>query len=112
MTFDAMAAALDWLDAYRAGDIEAILDLYAEDASVECGCGGEKTITGRAALRAYWEQRLTEYPATELDDLQPFNSGAAMAYVSGTGAVSAILEFNPEGRIAFLRCAPAKPRGK
>ncbi|WP_283806218.1 hypothetical protein [Bradyrhizobium sp. DOA1] len=34
MSFDAMAAAVDWLDAYRASDVEAILDLYAEDAVV------------------------------------------------------------------------------
>ena len=108
MTFDAMAAALDWLDAYRAGDIEAILDLYAEDACIECGCGGIKTITGRTALRAYWEQRLRDYPASELDDLQPVSSGAAMAYISSTGAVSAILEFDPKGRIVFLRCGPVE----
>ncbi|WP_247834255.1 hypothetical protein [Bradyrhizobium sp. 200] len=39
MTFDAMAAAVDWLDAYRAGDIESILEFYADDAVIECGCG-------------------------------------------------------------------------
>ncbi|WP_407113136.1 nuclear transport factor 2 family protein [Bradyrhizobium sp. LMG 9283] len=60
MSFDPMAVAIDWLDAYRAGDIEAILDMYAEDAVVHCGCGGVKTISGREALRAYWLDRLRE----------------------------------------------------
>ena len=36
-SFDPMAVAIDWLDAYRAGDIEAILEIYAEDAVVHCG---------------------------------------------------------------------------
>ncbi|WP_245453708.1 hypothetical protein [Bradyrhizobium sp. AC87j1] len=49
-----MAIAIDWLDAYRAGDIEAILGMYAEGAVVCCGCGGVKTITCHEALRAYW----------------------------------------------------------
>ena len=38
MSFDPMAIAIDWLDAYRAGNIEAILEMYAEDAVVHCGC--------------------------------------------------------------------------
>ncbi|WP_244551411.1 hypothetical protein [Bradyrhizobium sp. Rc2d] len=41
-----MAAAVDWLDAYRKADIEMILRLYAEDAVIWRGCGGMKTITG------------------------------------------------------------------
>ena len=54
MSFDPMAAAIDWLDAYRAGDIEGSLRMYADDAVVRCGCGGTKTITGKERLRAYW----------------------------------------------------------
>ena len=30
MSFDPMAAAVAWFDAYRAGDIETILAMYAE----------------------------------------------------------------------------------
>jgi ketosteroid isomerase-like protein len=30
MPFDPMAVVIDWLDAYRAGDIEAILDMFAK----------------------------------------------------------------------------------
>jgi hypothetical protein len=52
MSFDPMAAAVDWLDAYRDGDIETILAMYADDAVVHCGCGGMKTISGRQGL---WE---------------------------------------------------------
>ena len=46
MKFDAMAAAVDWLDAYRFGDIEAILRMYRDDTVTECGCDGV-TIVGK-----------------------------------------------------------------
>src|SRR3954462_3315123 len=58
MSFDPMAAAIDWLGAYRAGDIEGSLRMYADDAVVRCDCGGTKTITGKERLRAYWLERL------------------------------------------------------
>jgi ketosteroid isomerase-like protein len=52
MTFDAMAAAADWLDAYWAGDIKSILQFYADYAVIECGCGGMKTIPGKTGYGA------------------------------------------------------------
>ncbi len=107
MTFDAMAIAVDWLDAYRARDIEAILAIYADNAVVECGCGG-MTVTGKQDVRAYWEQRLRDYPASDLDDLQSSGNGATISYVSRDGVVDAVLEFDPQGRIIRLRCGPSK----
>jgi ketosteroid isomerase-like protein len=53
MKIDAMATAVDWLDAYRAGDIESILNLFADNAGVECRCGTIKINNGRHALQAY-----------------------------------------------------------
>ncbi|WP_441237529.1 nuclear transport factor 2 family protein [Bradyrhizobium sp. 930_D9_N1_4] len=105
MSFDPMAAAVDWLDAYRAGDIETILNMYADDAVVHCGCDN-LTITGRDALRAYWVQRLRDYPASELDNLQPSDSGTSISYVTGNGVVSALLAFNAAGQIKALSCGP------
>ena len=43
---------------------------------------GTKIICRRDALRAYRERRLNDYPASELDDLQPVRSGVAIAYLS------------------------------
>jgi ketosteroid isomerase-like protein len=108
MTFDAMATAIDWLDAYRAGELDAVLKLYADDATIECCCGGTKIIGGRDALRAYWEQHLNDYPVSELDDLQPVRDGVAIAYLSSGGFVLATLEFNVEGQISFFQCGPSK----
>ena len=108
MRFDAMAAAVDWLDAYRAGDIEAILEMYADGAVIECGCGGIKTITGKEALRSYWADRLHEFPATVLEDVEPSgDTGAAILYVTHGETVVATLQFNRDGRIETLRCGPS-----
>lgn len=106
MSFDPMAVAIDWLDAYRAGDIEAILEMYTEDAVVHCGCGGAKTITSREALRAYWVARLRDYPAGQLDDLNPSHEGTIISYVTSTGVMSALFTFDAAGRIKELNCSP------
>ncbi|WGD54948.1 nuclear transport factor 2 family protein [Bradyrhizobium sp. CB1650] len=58
MSFDPMAAAVDWLDAYHAGES---MRLYADDAVIHCACEGMKTITGKEGMRA-WVQRIREYP--------------------------------------------------
>ena len=111
MAFDAMAAAVDWLDAYRAGDIDSILNMHAPDAVVECGCEG-LTIVGKEGLRAYWERRLKDYPASDLEDLRPDANGARISYLVRDSAVGAILKFDANGRISRLHCAPigALPR--
>ncbi|WLB24324.1 nuclear transport factor 2 family protein [Bradyrhizobium japonicum] len=108
MSFAPMAAAIDWLDAYRAGDIDAILKMYADDAVVHCGCVGTKKITGKEGLRAYWVDRLREYPAFDLYNLQPTYVGTLISYVSRVGVVSAILTFNASGGIESLTCGFSK----
>ena len=47
--FDQIAIVVDWLDACRKRDLPALLDLYAEDASLECACDGIAAF--RASLR-------------------------------------------------------------
>ena len=107
VSFDPLALAVDWLDAYRAGDIETILELHADNAVVHCGCGGIQTITGRDALRAYWIEHLRKYPAGTLDDLNPSERGTVISYVTDTGVMKAILAFDAAGRIKVLDCSPS-----
>jgi hypothetical protein len=85
-------------------DLQTILESFADNAVVECGCGDMKTITDKEAPRAYWMQRLEDYPASGLDDLQPADDGASISYVTPDGIVNAVLEFDANGRITFLRC--------
>ncbi|WIW44462.1 nuclear transport factor 2 family protein [Bradyrhizobium sp. 62B] len=104
MSFDPLAAALDWFEAYRAGKIEIILAMYAEDAVIRCGCGGMKAIAGPKGRRAYWIDRLNEYPATQLAELQPADDGALISYGVRDHVVRAILAFNARGQIALHTC--------
>jgi ketosteroid isomerase-like protein len=107
MSFDAMAAMVDWIDAYRSGDVEAILNQYADDAMIECSCGGGTTVTGREALRAYWVQRMQEYPASELDDIQSVDDGTAITYLGSNSRVRGAFKFNLAGQIAYQGCSPS-----
>jgi ketosteroid isomerase-like protein len=108
--FDAMAVAVDWLDAYRATKLDAILDLYDDDASLECGCGGPKTLTGKAALKQYWIQRFAERVALELEDIQPAEDGVAVSYQTSRGLVRVVFSFNTAGKIIYTRCGPPMSR--
>ena len=104
--FDALAVAVDWLDAYRAAKLDVLLDLYDDDASLECGCGGQKTLIGKAALKHYWIQRFAEHIALELDDIQPADDGVAVAYQTSRGLVRVVFSFNAVGRISHSQCGP------
>jgi ketosteroid isomerase-like protein len=103
MSFDPMAAAIDWLDAYRSGDLEIVLKMFAADAVVECNCCAMTTITGERPLRAYWQQRLQDCPPMNLADLQPSSDGVAVSYLTRSGVVAAVLKFNAKRQIEFLR---------
>jgi len=105
LKFDVMGAAMDWLDAYRAGELETILKMYADDAVIECGCSGMKVITGQRGIRAYWVQRFKDYPASKLEELLPTEEGAIVSYITTNGLVGAGIQFDPEGKISRVRCA-------
>jgi hypothetical protein len=110
-TFDPMAVAIDWLDAYRAGSL-SILDFYAPNAAVECGCSAIKVRLGQAAITEYWIERFAEKPAGELVEFQPAGDGIVVAYkVDVDEFVRATLYFDHEGKIARSVCGPATPRG-
>jgi ketosteroid isomerase-like protein len=103
MSFDPMAAAIDWLDAYRSSDIELVLSMFADDAVVHCDCCAMTTLCGKESFRAYWTQRFQDCAASDLEDLQPSGSGTLISYVTRAGTVAADVQFDRDGKIAFLR---------
>jgi len=105
-SFDPMAAAIDWLDAYRANDL-SIVDFYALDASLECGCSGQATVIGRNALAEYWRLRFVENPAGELEALQMEGAAVVVSYAVPEGIVQARLNFNDAGEIVRCQCSPS-----
>jgi hypothetical protein len=102
---DLLGIAIDWLDAYRAGDL-FIVDFYAEDASLHCDCAGNKQLRGAPAIAAYWHQRLAETPANDLIDLQWDGSDVILHFAVPDGVVKATLTFDADGALRRSRCEP------
>jgi hypothetical protein len=97
-TFDPMAAALDWLDAYRAASY-SIVNMYSKTALLEYECCGPTTLVGHTAIAHYWRGRFEEQPAGELVDLRPDGDSIAVCYRVPGGADQALLNFDDVGKI-------------
>ena len=69
--FDAIGVVVDWIDACKHGQLTTLLDLYANDATVECCQGGR--FRGRSEMETYWRPRLAlpAVGAFEIDALFP-----------------------------------------
>jgi hypothetical protein len=106
ISFDPMAAAVDWFDAYRAGELATILEMYDDAATLECWCDGQKTIVGKLALWGYWRDRLLSMPARKIADLQPSSVGVTLSYTTEGGVGRAVLDFKEAGKIQYCLCGP------
>ena len=81
------------------------VDLYADDALLQCHCGGEKELRGTNAVAGYWRQRL-ENPAGDLIDLQWDGSDVVLDFRVPGGIVQAMLTFDADGSLLRSRCGP------
>ena len=107
--FDQIALVVDWLDACRNRDLATLLDLYADDATLECRCGEAKINEGRAGLESYWKQRLdTPAPsAFDLEEIMPTGDGVVLDYLSHEGKpVRIAFSFTRDGKIRATHCLP------
>jgi hypothetical protein len=98
---------VDWIDACRQGRITDVVDLYDEQARLEC-CGGER-LEGRAALQRYWKPKLQNrlQDAFGIDALMPEAAGVCVDYREYDGqAVRTHFRFNGHGKIVQTACAP------
>jgi len=108
--FDQVAVVVDWLDACRKRDLAALLELYADDATFECGCDEIGLREGRAELEAYWRPRLDAIVPTAfgLEEITPAADGVVLDYLSFEGkSVRIAFTFTPDGKILQTACAPA-----
>lgn len=107
--FDKMAAVVDWLDCCRSRNLDALLELYASDASLECACENAR-ITGRSALAAYWQPKLSGMTADAfgLEEIAPRDDGVELDYLSFEGKpVHMTFTFDLHGKITHTSCGPA-----
>ena len=108
--FDSMGIAVDWLDACRKGDLEALLGLYADDAELECRCDGTRLYRGRSEIEAYWGPRLGGFSAAGfgLEEINPAPRGVELEYsIAGSLRIRAVFGFNADGKICRTVCEPA-----
>jgi SnoaL-like protein len=110
--FDQVAVVVDWLDACRTRNLDALLDLYAPGASLECRCDGGAVCEGRAELAAYWRPRLEAFSpgAFGLDEIVPAADGVMLDYQDSEGQpVRVFFAFNEEGKILRSHCELPAP---
>jgi hypothetical protein len=107
--FDQIAVVVDWLDACRRRDLDALRDLYAPEASLECRCNGTTVNAGWAALASYWGPRLDGLApnAFGLEEIEPTPDGVQLDYVSHEGLLARmVFSFTDDGKILRTHCAP------
>jgi hypothetical protein len=106
---DPVATVVDWLDACRNRQIDALLELYDAAATLECACDGQQSLTGRSALEAYWRPRLgAPAPGSfAMDDVAADAEGVMLDYRNQDGKPVRIhFRFNQTGKILHTRCRP------
>ena len=107
--FDQVALVVDWLDACRNRDLAMLLDLYADNATLECRCGEAEISQGRAGLESYWRPRLDTLAVTAfgLEEIMPTSDGVVLDYLSHEGKpVRIAFSFTRDGKIQATRCQP------
>lgn len=108
--FDQMGIIVDWVDACRKGDLATLLDLYADDAQLECTCDGTRRYRGRNEIEAYWQPRLSAFSSAGfgLEEIHPAPHGVDLEYsVAGALRIQASFSFGPDGKIRSTLCEPA-----
>jgi ketosteroid isomerase-like protein len=108
--FDQIGVVVDWLDACRNRDLTTLLDLYADDAMLECRCGEVKVSDGRTELESYWRPRLDALAsgAFGLEEITPTAEGVVLDYLSHEGKpVRIAFRFTTDGKILRSDCQPA-----
>jgi ketosteroid isomerase-like protein len=102
---------------WNAHDLEAILDLYSEDAELvsplAASLQGQSTIRGRAELRAYFERGLAKYPDLRFEIIDVFRCQSSVTvhyFGAGRNRVAEVMFLSADHRIervfAHYLCEP------
>lgn len=103
--FDAIGIVVDWIDACKQRRLEALLDLYDDEATVECCEGGN--FTGPSQMERYWRPRLARAGryAFAIDALMPEEDGVSLDYRDYDGrSMRTHFRFTPAGKIRLTTC--------
>ena len=114
---DAREFALRHVEVWNGHDLEAILDLYSDDAELvsplAASLKGEPTIRGRAALRDYFGRGLAKYPDLRFEIIDVFRCQSSVTvhyYGAGRNRVAEVMFMSAEHKIervfAHYLCEP------
>ncbi|WP_043161230.1 nuclear transport factor 2 family protein [Bradyrhizobium sp. Ai1a-2] len=106
--FDPLGVVVDWLDACRSGQLDTLLDLYDEQATLVCDCE-HVSLTGRLSIASYWKSKLESKSASAfaLDDIALIGDAVQVDYQSDGGKPIRIrFRFSPLGKILQTSCEP------
>jgi FixJ family two-component response regulator len=106
--FDHSGVVIDWLDACRSGQLDALLNLYEERATLRCDCDGVD-LAGRDSLAIYWRSKLESKAASAftLDDMILTGDEIQVECQSCKGKPVRIhFRFGPLGKILHTRFGP------
>ena len=106
--FDHSGVVIDWLDACRSGQLDALLNLYEERATLRCDCDGVD-LAGRNSLAIYWKSKLESKAASAftLDDMILTGDEIQVECQGCKGKLVRIhFRFSPLGKILHTRFGP------
>jgi hypothetical protein len=104
--------ARDWVEAWNARDLEAVLSHYTDDFEMsspyiaEIASEPSGRLVGKASVREYWSSALHRMPALHFELLQVLTGAESVAiYYRGVrGLVAEVFFFN-ELDLVFKACA-------
>ena len=108
--FDHSGVVVDWLDACRCGQLDALLNLYEERATLRCDCDGID-LAGRNSLAIYWKSKLENKAASAftLDDIILTGNKIQVNCQDCKGKPVRIhFRFSPLGKILHTRFGPLR----
>jgi len=106
--FDRSGVVVSWLDACRSGQLNAVLNLYDERATLICDCDGINLI-GRDSLATYWKSKLERKArsAFTLDGMNLTGDGIQLDCQGCKGKpVRVHFRFSPWGKILHTGFSP------
>ena len=106
--FDHSGTVIDWLNACRYGQLDALLDLYDARATLRCDCDGVD-LAGRNSLAIYWKSKFQSKAASSftLDDMILTGDEIQLDCQSCKGKpVRVHFRFNPSGKILHTQVDP------
>src|SRR5215471_2123664 len=105
---DRSGVVVDWLDACRSGQLNALLNLYEERATLICDCD-RIDLAGRNSIAIYWKSKLESKAASAftLDGMILTGDEIQVDCQSCKGKpVRVHFRFSPSGKILHTRFGP------